>query len=119
MKDDNNVVSTVSRAVNAALLRDLPAFPTRSYMGGKERISAERRPDEYEVEVFVFPELWPSTALGYGGMGGSATTHAYTVIVACRHTDTACIYWGQTGNLGRTESYADALDLSRGRDTSK
>lgn len=31
-------------------------------------------------EVFVFTQSWPSTALGFGGVGGSAITTKYTTV---------------------------------------
>lgn len=33
------------------------------------------------VWVEVFEQTWPSTALGFGGCGGSAMTNAYTTVV--------------------------------------
>jgi hypothetical protein len=41
----------------------------------------------------MFPQMWGSTALGFGGIGGAAMTSAYTVIVfGCNRTD-ACVYF--------------------------
>ena len=34
----------------------------------------------YELEA-MFPQMWSSTALGFGGIGGQAMTTAYTVIL--------------------------------------
>lgn len=31
--------------------------------------------------VYVFPQTWSSTALGFGGCGGQAITEAYTTVV--------------------------------------
>jgi len=35
--------------------------------------------DEIVLEA-VFPQIWPSTSLGFGGVGGAAMTEAYTVV---------------------------------------
>lgn len=43
-----------------------------------------------EVEMYMFPQTWGSTALGFGGIGGQAMTSAYTTVV----TD---IYYGWYG----------------------
>lgn len=34
-----------------------------------------------EPELYVFPQTWGSTALGFGGIGGQAMTSAYTTVV--------------------------------------
>lgn len=52
----------------------------------------ERRPDGDELEVTMFLQMWGSTALGYGGMGGAAMTQAYTVIVKDHRS--AAVYFG-------------------------
>lgn len=98
-------------ALAQALLKDLPdiEYQTRDWVSWNNMDSAQqavahktrtepsisksRRPQEHEVEVYLFPQTWGSTALGYGGMGGSAITDAYTVVV-CSH-NTACVYFGE------------------------
>lgn len=95
-----DIYLTVATAVGAALFRDLKEFQAPD-------TDRTRRLTESEVEVFVFPEGWPSTALGYGGVGGQAFTTAYTVIVASFATDEALVYWGPGGRLGRRVSYEE------------
>lgn len=34
-----------------------------------------------DVEMYMFPQIWGSTALGFGGIGGQAITSAYTTVV--------------------------------------
>ena len=41
---------------------------------GKVPETKTRRPDMRDIEVRMFPETWPSTALGFGGVGGAAMT---------------------------------------------
>lgn len=45
-------------------------------------VDCVRRPQVEEVQVTaMFPQLWGSTALGFGGLGGAAMTPAYTVVL--------------------------------------
>lgn len=53
-----------------------------------------RRPDISEIQVTaMFPQMWGSTALGFGGLGGAAMTPAYTVVVTGPSNQVA-VYWG-------------------------
>lgn len=49
-------------------------------------------PDQYIDLVFeaVFPQIWGSTALGFGGIGGRAMTTAYTTVISADNFG----YWG-------------------------
>lgn len=98
---------TIAEALGAALHRD---FSEISYKGWTPKMKRDgltkeeapikhRRPSTRDVEITMFAESWGSTALGYGGMGGSAITPAYTVIVECGQVSEACVYWG-CGRLG-------------------
>jgi len=109
-------IEAVHQSVAAAIYRDLPDIHYQdrdwslwSKMTETEkkesmkndrlvpRIDKTRRPDKQDIEVIMFPQVWGSTALGYGGMGGAAITPAYTVIVQT-HTH-ACVYFGSSGTL--------------------
>ena len=35
----------------------------------------------HRFKMYVFPQTWSSTALGFGGCGGQAITEAYTTVV--------------------------------------
>lgn len=41
-----------------------------------------------------FPQQWPSTALGYGGVDARAFTHGQTVLVWLTAVGEACVYFG-------------------------
>jgi hypothetical protein len=56
-----------------------------------------RRPYGSEVEFILFQQLWGSTALGYGGIGGQAMTYAYTVIAI--KDMVMVVYFGDGGHL--------------------
>ena len=109
-------LEAVHQSVAAAIYRDLPDIHYQgrdwslwSKMTETEkkesmkndrlapRIDKTRRPYEEDIEVIMFPQVWGSTALGYGGMGGASVTPAYTVVV---QTNThACVYFGSSGTL--------------------
>lgn len=60
-------------------------------------VSAVRRPNEHDFYVYaMFPQVWGSTALGHGGIGGSAITTAYTIILFCKKTQEYLVYFGGT-----------------------
>jgi hypothetical protein len=100
-------LDAISDAIGAAAFRDMPdiEYESRDYsqkdkfvaFGDLPIVMRKRRPMPYELEVIVFAQSWGSTALGYGGMGGSAVTPAYTVIVI--HGPVYCVYFGSGGRL--------------------
>ena len=75
------------------------------------RVSRIRRPFNDELEVIMFPQTWGSTATGYGGLGGSAMTDAYTIIVSYKMT-TYCVYFG-CGRLAYKLTWADMTPEGR------
>ena len=83
-----NPVENFAASVYAAINRDLPdiRYPEtvwdrelkRHVETGEIKLA---RPRVDEVEIYSFPQTWGSTALGFGGIGGSAMTTAMTVVV--------------------------------------
>lgn len=125
----------LSDALGAAIHRDLSPIPYRRWTPAmkKDGVARDdaplehRRPSSWEVEVVMFPETWGSTALGYGGVGGSAMTPAYTIIVSCDQVAEACIYWGGS-RLGakldltdrrQNEALREAMRIQSTHDISK
>jgi len=47
-----------------------------------------------DIEVYVFPQGWGSTALGYSGIGGSAMTSSHTIVLHAFHTNIVRVYFG-------------------------
>lgn len=99
MRGDVSVITSVSFAVHSALIKDLPDIAylsrkpgTRKPDGTYEEEERFRRPYKDDCEVFVFPQTWGSTALGFGGAGGQAMTMAYTTIVSIQSH--AAVYFG-------------------------
>lgn len=57
-------------------------------------ININRPHNEYEIEVdAVFVQTWGSTALGFGGIGGSAMTDAYTVVLRSTYNNEYLVYF--------------------------
>ena len=82
--------SYIEGAIWAALFRDLDDVTDQNWRGQQET----RRPHMDEITVVSFPQTWGSTALGYGGVGGSAMTTAQTTVVL--RGGEACVYFGGT-----------------------
>jgi hypothetical protein len=56
---------------------------------------AVRRPTTRDFTVYaMYPQLWGSTALGHGGMGGASMSTAYTVVLECADTCEYLVYFG-------------------------
>ena len=55
----------------------------------------QTRPREDHCEVSHFQQTWPSTALGFGGIGGQAFTNAYTTVVRGPQGDAAVYFAGR------------------------
>lgn len=57
--------------------------PKTSLAGTKretgKQIAYRPRVDDFRIEMFL--QVWGSTALGFGGLGGAAMTEAYTVVI--------------------------------------
>lgn len=51
-----------------------------------------KRPTESECNITMFTQVWGSTALGFGGVGGQAITSAYTVVIGGPCGD-FCVYF--------------------------
>ena len=59
------------------------------------RVVKKTRHTEYNLTVkAMFPQVWSSTALGFGGIGGAAITTAYTTVVESDIDASCCVYFG-------------------------
>lgn len=123
----DNPILAVASALHAACLRDLPdvcyevpdASPRIEWLWSMTRekrnriyqeehatgkfqgptVTHRRRPTENECTVALFSQVWGSTALGYGGIGGAVITKACTVVVGCRIAGMRAVYFGASGRL--------------------
>jgi len=92
-------LNTLADAIGAALHVDLPLKSREQIVDWKTKQTATKwyRPSRHDIEVTMFPQMWGSTALGYGGIGGAAMTTAYTVII--RTAGCWAVYFGPGGRL--------------------
>src|ERR1700744_4826272 len=67
----------------------------------KAKLFPELPPEYYsEIEVFaMFKQMWSSTALGFGGIGGSAMTAAYTIVLDGGNRDFYIYFGGSYAGL--------------------
>ena len=67
--------------------------------------------DDIDV-IAMFPQVWSSTALGFGGVGGQAITTAYTIVLESDYYGYA-VYFGSrfAYNVKRKASEQFYLDL--------
>lgn len=97
----SNPFDALHAALASAEHRDMPdvEYETRDWNEYKKdkdnlvMIKKIRRPYVHELEVDMFLQGWGSTALGYPGIGGSAMTDAYTVVVSYGGRQ-FCVYFG-------------------------
>jgi hypothetical protein len=72
-------------------------FETRDW-SSKDRtamIKKKTKHTEYNLTVrAMFPQVWGSTALGFGGIGGQTITTAYTTVVESDIDASCCVYFG-------------------------
>lgn len=100
--NNHNLIQQISMAIAAAVLRDLPDIAYRQWtpqlrnqgVQQDEAPLAFRRPRENEVDVVSFPQIWGSTTLGFGGLGGAAMTSAQTTVVSMHSPPAAAVYFG-------------------------
>ena len=59
-----------------------------------KKISGSVDTKRLEILAEVFPQIWASTSLGFGGYGGSALTTAYTTVMYSKDTNLYFIYYG-------------------------
>jgi hypothetical protein len=76
----SNPDETLAKAIYTALPNPeiLPDIE-RNYRNQQGKV----RPSVTDVEIYHFPQMWGSTALGFGGFGGAAMTTAYTTVIVC------------------------------------
>lgn len=73
-----------------------------------------RRPAPEDCDTYLFPQVWGSTALGYGGIGGQAVTRAHTAVVRCNYSGYAAVYFasGRLAYLVSSTQQGDAWNTA-------
>lgn len=74
-------------------------------------VTKRRKPTSHETTLTVmFPQMWGSTALGFGGGGGNAITMAYSIVIECQG-DYAVYFGSKFAYLVRGSKRALFLDI--------
>lgn len=47
-----------------------------------------------DIAVYIFPQTWGDTSLGYGGFGGQMMTSAQTIVLYAQNENIARVYFG-------------------------
>lgn len=63
-------------------------------------------PTVNDFEICIFQQIWGSTALGFGGMGGQAITSAYTYVFVPVNTNQNCFVYFD-GKFAYEAPYSD------------
>ena len=82
------------KGMKRMIVHELPCLPliAERYKNKLESMGIETK--RIEITMKMFTQVWGSTALGFGGFGGSAMTLAYTTIVICAELDVYGVFFG-------------------------
>lgn len=84
----DNPVESLARAVYSSI----PRFSKLKRMIGNREFQSPLSVSDLYISHFQY--LWGSTALGFGGIGGSAMTEAYTTVLITRDKKEAAVCFG-------------------------
>lgn len=98
-------LNDLAAAIHQACLRDLPEIHYMGYDSKKAKLQIPysekctqpmtRRPTPYDLDdVEMWSQMWGSTALGFGGMGGAAMTTATVILVWMNNRRNVAVYFG-------------------------
>ena len=98
MTQCDNPVNTLHLALSHAAYEGFPEYEyeTRDWSDRENvvMIKKKARHNEHTMTVLgMFPQLWGSTALGFGGVGGQAMTTAYTIVIQSEQGFGCCVYF--------------------------
>jgi hypothetical protein len=94
----NDTAATIAWCLHEALQRDLPAWVTEEReVAGHIHPKRSDRPEQMgaNISVHAWPQAWPNTTLGMGGVGGQAFTTALTTVVVDEDMRNAAVYVGR------------------------
>lgn len=77
---------------------DLPCLPliqARFWNAVKDKEEYANYKYSPEFRMYMFPQMWGDTSLGFGGIGGRAITAAYTIVVMDDSTEWCGVFFGE------------------------
>lgn len=75
-------------------VRDLAIAFTDAHEETLPRLTDRSRFTDREVKAYLFPQTWPTTALGFDQPGEVIATDGYTIVVLARIEYAAAVYFG-------------------------
>lgn len=66
----------------------------------------QEHPTVNDFEIYIFQQIWGSTVLGFGGIGGQAMTSAYTYVFIPVNTNQNCFVYFN-GKFAYEAPYSD------------
>lgn len=77
------------------LMRELPCLPliAERHINAVKSLGVDYK--YTDLSLRVFPQVWGSTALGFGGIGGQAMTAAYTTVVEDAYEGFYSVFFGE------------------------
>lgn len=73
----------------------LPLIQERFWNEVKEKEEYAKSKYWPEFEMYMFPQMWGDTSLGFGGIGGQAMTSAYTTVIIDNNTGWHGVFFGE------------------------
>jgi hypothetical protein len=93
----NSYISEISKSIEQAKYVHLSKVVYNEWNRVTQKSDGPERSkflEDCEIDVYSFPQTWGSTALGFGGLGGSAMTNAVTVVITSHMSSEAVVYFG-------------------------
>ena len=93
-----NTAATIAWCLHEALERDLPAWTIdEREVGGQVQPKRSVRPGEMgaNISVHAWPQSWPNSTLGMGGVGSQAFNTRLTTVVVDEDMQSAAVYVGR------------------------
>ena len=74
-------------------LPNLPLIQERMWRAIKDKEEYQNYHCVPDFDIYVFPQLWSTTALGFPGIGGQSVTKAYTTVLIDEKTNYAGVFF--------------------------
>lgn len=71
----------------------LPLIQERMWNAVKDKKEYKDYSCMPDFDIYVFPQIWGTTALGFSGIGGESVTRAYTTVLIDEKTYVAGVFF--------------------------
>lgn len=73
----------------------LPLIQERFWNAIKDKLTPEEKKYCPNFELYMFPQTWGDTSLGFSGIGGQAITTAYTTVIIESNSNYYGVFFGE------------------------